>query len=58
MEQRHTAPAEALIRTHDIGKVFLSHDVVTHAPRDAEHADRTVQLFDGRVLEKCAGVVR
>jgi ABC-type lipoprotein export system ATPase subunit len=25
--------------------------MVTHDPRYANHADRTVQMFDGRVLE-------
>jgi len=26
--------------------------MVTHDPRYAQHADRTVQLFDGRVVEE------
>jgi putative ABC transport system ATP-binding protein len=30
--------------------------MVTHDPRYAEHADRSVQLFDGRVLEEVIGV--
>jgi putative ABC transport system ATP-binding protein len=31
--------------------------MVTHDPRFARHADRTVHLFDGRVVEESAGVV-
>jgi putative ABC transport system ATP-binding protein len=31
--------------------------MVTHDPRFARHADRTVQLFDGRVVEELAAVV-
>jgi putative ABC transport system ATP-binding protein len=29
--------------------------MVTHDPRYAEHADRTVRLFDGRVVEETVG---
>jgi len=29
--------------------------MVTHDPRYARHADRTVQLFDGRIVEEQAG---
>ena len=28
--------------------------MVTHDPRFAQHADRTVHLFDGRIVEECA----
>ena len=30
--------------------------MVTHDPRFARHADRTIQLFDGRVVEETVGV--
>jgi putative ABC transport system ATP-binding protein len=29
--------------------------MVTHDPRYAAHADRTIELFDGRVVEERAG---
>jgi len=32
--------------------------MVTHDPRYAQHADRTVQLFDGRVVEEQGSGVR
>jgi putative ABC transport system ATP-binding protein len=32
--------------------------MVTHDPRYADHADRSVQLFDGRVLEELTGSAR
>jgi putative ABC transport system ATP-binding protein len=31
--------------------------MVTHDPRYAAHADRSVHLFDGRVVEESAAVV-
>jgi putative ABC transport system ATP-binding protein len=31
--------------------------MVTHDPRFAQHADRTVHLFDGRVVEECVAKV-
>src|SRR6266545_4653962 len=30
--------------------------MVTHDPRYAQHADRTIHLFDGRVVEEVSGV--
>jgi putative ABC transport system ATP-binding protein len=30
--------------------------MVTHDPRFARHADRTVHLFDGRIVEETVGV--
>jgi putative ABC transport system ATP-binding protein len=39
----------------DLNKEGATICMVTHDPRYAEHADRSVQLFDGRVLEELAG---
>jgi putative ABC transport system ATP-binding protein len=30
--------------------------MVTHDPRYARHADRSIHLFDGRVVDEMAGV--
>ena len=31
--------------------------MVTHDPRFSQHAERTVQVFDGRIVEESAGLV-
>jgi putative ABC transport system ATP-binding protein len=42
----------------DLNKEGATICMVTHDPRYAEHADRSVQLFDGRVLEELTGAGR
>jgi putative ABC transport system ATP-binding protein len=42
----------------DLNKEGATICMVTHDPRYAEHADRSVQLFDGRVLEEVPGARR
>jgi putative ABC transport system ATP-binding protein len=47
---------ELLKELHQEGSTVL---MVTHDPRFAEFADRTIHLFDGRVVEETrAGKVR
>jgi putative ABC transport system ATP-binding protein len=43
------AVMELLRQLHGEGATVC---MVTHDPRYARHADRTVQLFDGRIVEK------
>jgi putative ABC transport system ATP-binding protein len=42
---------------HELHRGGATVCMVTHDPRFARHADRTVQLFDGRVVEEAVGAV-
>ncbi len=43
------AVMELMLELHQAGSTIC---MVTHDPRFARHADRTVHLFDGRVVEE------
>ena len=52
-----SANGEAVMELlRDLHRAGATICMVTHDPRYAAHADRTVHLFDGRVVEETAGV--